>query len=133
MGLDGTLADPEVRGDIFARLAREDQFHDLALPGREARKTTAGIPLPGEQHPQILVPADQLFDATKQHQFSGKSLTQPVFCQHALNSRFGPAVGHEAWPAAVTADLQMFHGHPLYEFHRFEILTKVMAEAAKSH
>jgi hypothetical protein len=36
MVLDGTSADPEVNGDVLARLTREDQVHDLALPACQA-------------------------------------------------------------------------------------------------
>ena len=37
MVLDRALADAEIRGDILAGMAGEDQFHDLALSRREAR------------------------------------------------------------------------------------------------
>ena len=45
MGLDGALADAKIRGDILARVAGENQFHDLALSRRQTRDVVRrGLP-----------------------------------------------------------------------------------------
>jgi hypothetical protein len=48
MVLDGASVDAEIRGDILARVAGEDQLHDLALAGREALDTIGGVRSRGE-------------------------------------------------------------------------------------
>ena len=132
MALDGALAEAKIRGDFFARLAREDQFHDLALPWRELRKTAAGIPLPAEQRLQIFLPVDQLFDATKQHHFSGKSLTQPRFCPLALDFATGPCPGGETLRSegSVRAKLEMLPCSRSWLFRRLEV--KAIAKTVRS-
>ena len=53
MILDGALADAEIRGDILAGVAGENQFHDLALSRRQAGDSVGrGLP-PGEQLARI--------------------------------------------------------------------------------
>ena len=49
MVLDSALADAEIRGDVLAGLAGEDQFHDLALSPCQADEVL-GRGLPPRQH-----------------------------------------------------------------------------------
>jgi hypothetical protein len=43
MVLDGALADPQVRSDILAWMARDNQFHDLPLSSRQIAHAIAHL------------------------------------------------------------------------------------------
>lgn len=43
MVLDGALADPQVRSDILARMAIDNQFHDLTLSSRQTAHAIAKV------------------------------------------------------------------------------------------
>ena len=87
MVLDSAVADAEVCGDILARVAGEDQFHDLALSRREARDAIRRILSVGDQVAQDLLSLDQLVVFTTQSRLSGESLSQPERCSVASYER----------------------------------------------
>ena len=60
MVLDGASVDAQIRGNILAGVAGEDQLHDLALPRCEARDAIRRFLSPGEQLAQHLVLVGQL-------------------------------------------------------------------------
>ena len=79
MVLDRALAEAEIRSDILAGVAGEDQFHDLALSRSEPRDAIRCILSMGEQLAQNIVLLNQLVHLTKQSLFSGERLSQPDF------------------------------------------------------
>jgi hypothetical protein len=86
MVLDRALAEAEIRSDILAGVAGEDQFHDLPLSRSEPRDAIRCILSMGEQFAQNVLLLNQLVHLTKQSLFSGESLSQPDF--HALQRAF---------------------------------------------
>jgi hypothetical protein len=71
MVLDSALADAEVRGDILAGLAGEDQVHDLALPPCQPGEVVGrGLPPPKHR-------VDQQVLFTQQGLRLGERLAQP--------------------------------------------------------
>jgi hypothetical protein len=68
MVLDSALADAEIRGDILAGVASENQRHDLALARSEAC-AFRGMLSPGEQLAQDPLLSDQLVNLTTQNAF----------------------------------------------------------------
>jgi hypothetical protein len=74
MVLDSALTDAEIRGDVLAGMAGEDQFQDLALSPREARDASRRILSPGKWLAQYLMLMEQVVDLAKQGRFSGERL-----------------------------------------------------------
>ena len=79
MVLDRALAEAEIRSDILAGVAGEDQFHDLALSRSEPRDAIRCILSMGEQLAQNVLLLNQIVHLTKQSLSSGERLSQPDF------------------------------------------------------
>lgn len=80
MIFDGALAEPEIRRDVLARVAGEDQVHDPALLRGEGGDELRRILAPAEQRAQSpLLPLDQLVHLTTESCFPPESLSQPDF------------------------------------------------------
>jgi hypothetical protein len=66
MGLDRALADAEIRSDILAVMAREDELHDLAPARTEARDATRRVFSSSEQLvSNLLMLPDQCVNLTE--------------------------------------------------------------------
>jgi len=107
MVFDRAPADAEIRGNILAGMAGENQFQDLALSRREAREVTHRRLPPSQQL------ADQLMVFATQDLLSGESLSQPNFGLFAIISR--NRAGSLAFKYHARSWLrdvpQMFNGH----------------------
>ena len=53
MVFHGALADPEIRGDIFARVTGQHHRHDLVLPSGQTREVIGGLLAPLQHLPGI--------------------------------------------------------------------------------
>ena len=76
MVFDSALADAEIRCDILAGVASEDQLQDLTLSRSETRDASRRILLRGEELAKNLLLLDQLVVLMKQSFYSRESLTQ---------------------------------------------------------
>ena len=72
------MADAEIGGDILARVARQDQLHNLVLPRRQALDAIGRVCTRGQQRAQDLLLLDQLLVLMTQIFFPQQRLPQPA-------------------------------------------------------
>ena len=81
MVLDGAAADSKVRGDVLARVALQDQIHDLVLPRRQTRAAICEWPLTRRLACSLCSIRNGRHSFTKQGFGPRQSDTEPGFLQ----------------------------------------------------
>ena len=70
------LANAEIRGDIFARVASEDQIHDFVLAGSKVSDATRGVLLPSVKLGRVSRLFERTLDAGEQFAVSDRLLDE---------------------------------------------------------